>query len=103
MPCFFRVVHVGNLDQNGGFLDTPESGIYCRPERFHGGRQAHVGIHQRRNVFPVFPDVTGKNTVVLVIIVSTQDLPQFLFIDMNFKWSNRLDKSFMVFKYLRMK
>ena len=52
VPFLFSVVDVRYFNQDGGLFHASEAGIDGCPEGFHGRGQAHVGIHQGRNVFP---------------------------------------------------
>lgn len=59
MTFRFFGIDVVDCNENSGLLHVAEIGIDHRAEHLHRGRQAHVGVDQRRYVFAVFPDLTG--------------------------------------------
>ena len=66
--------------QESGFFDIAELVIDGRSEHTHGGRQSHVGIHERGNVVSQIADFTVEDAVVGLEILFAEQSFQLLFV-----------------------
>ena len=69
MALFLLFENLGDGEEDAGLLDIAELVIYRRAEYLHRGRQRHVGVHQRRDVYAVGTDIRfrgqGLSTTLL--------------------------------------
>ena len=66
-------------DENAGFFDVAERVVDGGAEHTHGGRKAHVGAHERRDVESTLSHGTVENLVVGAEIVFDEELAELFF------------------------
>ena len=65
--------------ENAGFFDVAKCVVDGRAEHPHGGRKAHVGAHERRDVEAALANGTVENLVVGAEIVFDEELAELFF------------------------
>ena len=98
MTFRFFGIDVVDRNENSGLLHVAEIGIDHRAEHLHRGRQAHVGVDQRRYVFAVFPDLTGQDSVIFRIGASGEERLHLFGVEDKIDGMDVLDKVFPVGK-----
>ena len=61
-----------NGNEDARLFDFAKAIVNCRAEEFHGGRQAHISIDQRRNVVAQLADFAVQNTLICIEIILTK-------------------------------
>ena len=64
-------------EEYAAFFDIAKFVVDCRSKHSHGGRQAHVGVDERRDVEAVGADFAVENLVVVFECVAGEELLHF--------------------------
>lgn len=86
MALFFLVEDFVDAHEDACFFNVAEFVVYGGSECAHGGRQAHVGVDERRDVESVVADVCVEDFVVVLEISGVEDLFHFPCVDVHLQW-----------------
>ena len=96
MAAFLVVGDFVNLDEDAAFFHASKLMVDSGAEHAHGGREAHVGIDERRDVDALASDVVVEPPVVFLEIVAVEERCHFLEVSAGVEWVDGSDKVLMV-------
>ena len=83
-------------DEDAGLLDVAEAVVDGGAEELHRGREAHIGIDQRRDVVTQLTDLGVEDALVFLEIGLAEECLEFLRVGLDLQRFHRHDEVLLV-------